>query len=106
MVFDRCAELLSKDPRYYQIAVLGSLLFYGVAWLGFDIGAPDIAILLGTVIGTQFLCTKFLSRSAFDSRSALISGLSLCFTAAYQRFNSDDSYSRDHYHQQVFTEVE
>ncbi|HEX7232920.1 MAG TPA: RnfABCDGE type electron transport complex subunit D [Candidatus Binatia bacterium] len=77
-VFGRRAELMPKDPRYYQIAVLGSLLFYGVAWLGFDIGAPDIAILLGTVIGTQFLCTKFLSRSAFDSRSALISGLSLC----------------------------
>jgi len=78
MVFGRCAELLPKDPRYYQIAVLGSLLLYGVAWLGFDIGAADIAILLGTVIIAQFLCTIFLSGSAFDPRSALISGLSLC----------------------------
>jgi enediyne biosynthesis protein E5 len=78
MVFGRCAELLPKDPRYYQIAVLSSLLLYGVGWLDFDVDRHDIALLLGTAIVAQFLCTKFLSRAAFDSRSALISGLSLC----------------------------
>ena len=35
-------------------------------------------ILLGTALITQFLCGKFFSVSAFDPRSALISGLSLC----------------------------
>lgn len=74
----RCAKLLPKDPRYYQIAVLLSLLIYGVGWLGFDTGTRDISILLGTVLITQFLCAKFLSTSPFDPRSALISGLSLC----------------------------
>ncbi|HEY1233828.1 MAG TPA: RnfABCDGE type electron transport complex subunit D [Candidatus Binatia bacterium] len=78
LIFARCAELLPNDPRYYQIAVLLSLLLYGVGSLGFDVDRHDIALILGTVTGAQFLCTKFLSRSAFDSRSALISGLSLC----------------------------
>jgi len=77
-VFGRCAEVLPKDPRYYQIAVLFSLLLYGVGRLGFDIDGHDIAILLGTVIVAQFLCTKLFSSSTFDCRSALISGLSLC----------------------------
>jgi len=77
-VFGRCAELLPKDPRYYQIAVLFSLLLYGVGRLGFDIDGHDIAILLGTVIVAQFLRTKIFSASVFDCRSALISGLSLC----------------------------
>ena len=48
MVFGRCAELLPKDPRYYQIAVLSSLLLYGVGWLDFDVDRHDIALLLGT----------------------------------------------------------
>ncbi len=74
----RCAELLPKDPRYYQIAVLASLLAYGAGWLSFDIGFRQITILLGTVLATQFLCGKFFNVAAFDPRSALISGLSLC----------------------------
>jgi Na+-transporting NADH:ubiquinone oxidoreductase subunit NqrB len=77
-VFGRCAELLPEDPRYYQIAVLFSLLLYGVGWLEFDIGAYGIAILLSAVTAAQFLCTKLFSSSTFDCRSALISGLSLC----------------------------
>lgn len=76
--FGRCAELLPKDPRCYQIVVLFSLLLYGVGWLEFDIGAYGIAILLSAVIVAQFLCTKLFASSTFDCRSALISGLSLC----------------------------
>ena len=74
----RRAASLPTDPRYYQIAVLFSLLIYGVGWLNFDVGARAIAILLGTVLTTQFLCVRFLSTSAFDPLSPLISGLSLC----------------------------
>jgi Na+-transporting NADH:ubiquinone oxidoreductase subunit NqrB len=66
------------DPRYYQIAVLAALLIYGVGWLSFDTGGREIAILLGTVLVSQCLCGKFFSASAFEPRSALISGLSLC----------------------------
>ena len=74
----RRAAWLPTDPRYYQIAVLFSLLIYGVGWLSFDVGARAIAILLGTVLTTQFLCARFLSTSAFDPLSPVISGLSLC----------------------------
>ncbi len=74
----RRADWLPKDPRYYQIAVLFSLLIYGVSWLSFDTGVEQIVVLLGSVLITQFLSGKFLSAAPFDPRSALISGLSLC----------------------------
>ena len=71
-------RFFASDPRHYQIAVLGALLIYGVGWLNFDTARREITILLGTALLTQFLCGKFFSVSAFDPRSALISGLSLC----------------------------
>lgn len=69
---------LTRDPRHYQIAVLSSLLIYGVGWLSFDVSPEQIAILLGTVLLTQFICAQFPGQAAFDPRSPLISGLSLC----------------------------
>jgi Na+-transporting NADH:ubiquinone oxidoreductase subunit NqrB len=77
-ISSRSAEGLPKDPRHYQIAVLSALLIYGVGWLSFDIGAAEIAILLGAALIAQFLCAKIFDGAAFDPRSALISGLSLC----------------------------
>jgi enediyne biosynthesis protein E5 len=76
--FARCAEWSPKDPRYYQIAILFSLLIYGVGWLSFDIGATEIAILLGSALIAQFVCAIIFDGASFDPRSALISGLSLC----------------------------
>lgn len=67
-----------KDPRYYQITVLSCLLCYGVAWLDFDIGWPQIVISLGTALATQYACSHIFRLPSFDPRSALISGLSLC----------------------------
>jgi len=72
------AAWLPHDPRYYQIAVLSSLLIYGVGWLGFDIGAAQVAVLLGAAVTAQFLCARICDGASFDPRSALISGLSLC----------------------------
>lgn len=69
---------LARDPRHYQIAVLSSLLVYGVGWLNFDVSAEQIAIILGTVLLTQFFCAQLAGQAAFDPRSPLISGLSLC----------------------------
>ena len=69
---------LAHDPRHYQIAVLSFLLVYGVGWLGFDVGTDQIAILLGTVLASQFICAKLTGPAYFDPRSPLISGLSLC----------------------------
>jgi len=72
------SRFLPSDPRYYQIAVLASLLIYGVGWLAFDVTGRQIVILLGSVLVTQFLCGKFFANAPFDPRSALISGISLC----------------------------
>jgi enediyne biosynthesis protein E5 len=67
-----------RDPRLYQIAVLACLLLYGVLRLDFEVPARQAAVLLGTALLTQAVCTRIWGLPAFDPRSALISGLSLC----------------------------
>ncbi|HEY8022541.1 MAG TPA: DUF2330 domain-containing protein [Thermoanaerobaculia bacterium] len=66
------------DPRLYQIAVLAGLLLYGVLALDFEIGVPQAAVLLATALVTQYAGTRLRRLPAFDPRSAMISGLSLC----------------------------
>ena len=67
------------DPRLYQIAVLGSLLVYGLVALDFEVRPARAALILGArVLATQYACTRLWRLPAFDPRSALISGLSLC----------------------------
>jgi enediyne biosynthesis protein E5 len=65
------------DPRLYQIAMLASLLVYGMGWLAFDITPARAVLLLATALGTQAVGDR-LERRAVNWRSALISGLSLC----------------------------
>jgi len=65
------------DPRLYQIAVLASLLVYGMAGLDFEITVARAALLLLTVLATQAIGDQLDGRPA-NVRSALISGLSLC----------------------------
>lgn len=65
------------DPRLYQIAMLGSLLAYGMTILHFDITPARAALLLLTVLATQALGDRAEGRPV-NVRSALISGLSLC----------------------------
>jgi Na+-transporting NADH:ubiquinone oxidoreductase subunit NqrB len=67
-----------KDPRLYQILVLSSLLIYGVTRLDLEIHPARALLILGTVLLTQWACTRLWRLPAFDPRSALISGLSLC----------------------------
>jgi enediyne biosynthesis protein E5 len=66
------------DPRLYQIAMLASLLVYGMAWLDFDITVARACLLLLTALGTQAVCDRAEGRRTVNVRSALISGLSLC----------------------------
>jgi len=72
---------LRADPRVFQIGTLAGLLAYGMAWLDFDITLTRAALLLFTVLATQWIGDR-LTRSgapfAMSARSALISGLSLC----------------------------
>ena len=74
------------DPRLYQIAVLASLLVYGMAGLDFAISVPRAALLLLTVVATQAVGDRFEGRPA-NVRSALISGLSLCLLLRTNRLD-------------------
>jgi Na+-transporting NADH:ubiquinone oxidoreductase subunit NqrB len=68
---------LRLDPRVYQIAALSVLLVYGYARLQFDIAAENVALILCVALATQYFFTRLWNLPVFDSRSALISGLSL-----------------------------
>ncbi len=66
------------DPRHYQIAVLSSLLLYGVTALDFEVAPLSVAAILATCLAVQWLAGRLAGLPAFEPRSALISGLSLC----------------------------
>jgi Na+-transporting NADH:ubiquinone oxidoreductase subunit NqrB len=70
--------LWQNDPRLYQTTVLALLLLYGIVRLDFAVSLPYAAAILATVLLTQAVCTRLWQVPAFDPRSALISGLSLC----------------------------
>ena len=66
------------DPRLYQIAVLAGLLLYGMARLDFEIAPPRAALILGAALLSQLACSWIWRLPAFEPKSALISGPSLC----------------------------
>ncbi len=66
------------DPRLYQIAVLASLLAYGVFCLDLEVRPGSAAAILVTALLSQWLCTRLWRLPRFDPRSALTSSLSLC----------------------------
>jgi hypothetical protein len=75
----------TRDPRHYQILVLGSLLAYGVFWLDLEVRAGQALAVVATALATQLACTLAARRQApapstlrFDPKSAAISALSLC----------------------------
>ena len=70
--------LTKRDPRLYQIFTLASLLGYGMFVLDFEIAGGRAATILAVALLTQYGCTRLWKLPAFDPRSALISGLSLC----------------------------
>jgi hypothetical protein len=69
---------LPRDPRLYQIAVLASLLGWGLLRLRFEVRGAQVIVTLAAALLTQYLCTRAARLPAFDPRSALISALSLC----------------------------
>lgn len=74
----RARPLLPADPRIFQIAILVSLLAYGVAVLRFDVSPAQIALTVATALLTQLTLTRVVGLGRFDWRSPLISSLSLC----------------------------
>ncbi len=68
---------LAKDPRYYQIIVLGLLLGYGIIELDFGIHWQNALIIISTALTAQFLGTRFVGLPHFDPLSPLITSMSL-----------------------------
>jgi len=67
------------DPRWWQIASLSSLLLWGTTVLGFGASPFRFAAILATAILTQLACSHLARLPVFEWKSALISGLGLCF---------------------------
>lgn len=65
------------DPRHWQLAVLGTLLCYGLFALDFEVRAATAAAAVGTSLLAEWLIAH-RTRRRFDPRSPLISALSLC----------------------------
>ena len=72
-------ELLNrlKDPRYFQIAVLSSLLCFGVLMLDFGIRWQNAVTIIVTALVVQLMGTRFARLPRFDPLSPLITSLSL-----------------------------
>lgn len=66
-----------RDPRYYQIAVLGSLLAFGVIALDFGVTWLHATAIVATALAAQLLGTRLAGLAKFDPLSPLITALSL-----------------------------
>ena len=66
-----------RDPRYYQIAVLSSLLSFGIFVLDFGIHLHNAVTIITTALCVQYIGTRLCGLPRFDPLSALITSLSL-----------------------------
>lgn len=66
-----------RDPRCYQIAVLCSLLLFGIIGLDFGIRWQNAIAVGATALGVQWLGTRLSGLPRFDPLSPLITCLSL-----------------------------
>lgn len=69
--------LRPRDPRLYQIAVLTSLVVYGVVVLEFGIHWQNAVAIVSTALTVQWVGGRFAGLPGFDPRSPLITALSL-----------------------------
>ena len=66
-----------RDPRYYQIAVLSTLVVYGIVALDFGIRIENAVAIMLTALAVQHIGTRFAGLPRFDPLSPLITSLSL-----------------------------
>ena len=66
-----------RDPRYYQIAVLSTLVTFGVVALDFGVRAQNAIAIVLTALLVQFVGTRLARLDRFDPLSPLITSLSL-----------------------------
>jgi enediyne biosynthesis protein E5 len=78
----QCTDALlhawSRDPRFYQIGVLASMLAYGLMVLDLEVKVVFALAIILTALATQYVGSALARLESFDPRSALISALSLC----------------------------
>ena len=66
------------DPRLYQIAALSGLLLYGLIALDLEVRLSRAILILSSVLAAQYVAMRVWRLPAYDPKSVLISGLSLC----------------------------
>ena len=66
-----------RDPRWYQIVVLSSLLSFGVVVLDFGVRWQNAVTIMATAQLVQFIGMRAVGLQRFDPLSALITSLSL-----------------------------
>ena len=71
-------EKFINDARHFQIIYLLTFLLYGVYALNWDVSPTQIAVVLGSSLGTQFLWLKIHRRPLTGLKSAIITALGLC----------------------------
>ena len=65
-----------SDPRYYQLAVQGSLLAWGILYLGFALSSTEIIAVWACALSLQFLLTQHY-QLRFNPLSAINSSMSI-----------------------------
>jgi len=68
----------ARDPRFFQIATLTSLVGYGFSYLDFHVSVEIGLTILVASLATQWAASRLAGLPRFDPKSALISALSLC----------------------------
>ena len=71
------AAALLRDPRHFQIAVLATLLAWGLLGLDLEVRPGVAATIVGTALAVQWLGGRLAGAGPFEPRSVLISALSL-----------------------------
>ena len=71
------ARINLRDPRYYQIVVLGSLVTFGIVGLDFGINAVNAIAIFIMALATQYAGTRLVGLPSFDLLSPMITALSL-----------------------------
>ena len=66
-----------RDPRCYQIGVLGALMAYGISALGFPISWGHATTVTSFALATQWAAGRLVGVERLDPLSALITSLSL-----------------------------
>lgn len=69
---------MPRDPRWYQLASLATLLLWGLVGLSFEVTSLQAVLTISAALATQWACTRVWRLPTFEWKSALITSFSLC----------------------------